>query len=73
MFTVIALFPMAHIGNNVVRFIGKIVALAICILMDFAVGVNATLPLVAKEISRETLYQSGQRLVLLQWTKTKEL
>jgi len=39
----------------------------------FAVGVNATFPLVAKEISRETLYQSGQRLVLVQWTKTKEL
>ena len=39
----------------------------------FAVGVNATFPLVAKEISIETLYQSGQRLVLVQWTKTKEL
>ena len=62
MFTAIAWAPMAHIGNNVVRFIGKIVALAICILMEFAVGVNATLPLVAKEISRETFISEWSKI-----------
>lgn len=53
MFTAIAWAPMDHIGNNVVRIIAKIVALAICILIEFAVWVNATLPWLQKKFPQK--------------------
>lgn len=44
MFTAIVWAPMDYIGNDVVRIIVKVLVLIICILMEFAVWVNATLP-----------------------------
>lgn len=55
MFTTMAWAPMDHIGNNVARIILKILALAVIILVEFAIWTNATLPWLQSKTSKTTI------------------
>ncbi len=55
MFTTMAWAPMDHIGNNVARIILKILALAVIILVEFAIWTNATLPWLQSKTSKPTI------------------
>lgn len=54
-FTVMIWAPMDHIGNNVARIILKILVLAVIILVEFAIWINATLPWLQSKTSKPTI------------------
>lgn len=55
MFTAMVWTPMDHIGNNMARIILKILVLAVIILVEFAIWINATLPWLQSKTSKPTI------------------